>query len=114
MSDIEHTLREQLLALEAEMRAADLWGAAPPSDEAMQSTLPFMFDTLRIEQWLQWVFLPRMHALLDARGALPGACGIHPLAEHEWQTRQLDPWPGAVLARLLQIDALLSGQGVSH
>ncbi|ARU05498.1 hypothetical protein CCO03_13110 [Comamonas serinivorans] len=114
MSDIDTALRTQLHVLEAEMQAAGLWDATPPSDEALQSSVPFMFDTLRIEQWLQWVFVPRMHALLDAQAALPAKCDIHPLAEYEWQGKALTPWPARVLACLQQIDAMLSAQGASH
>ena len=35
------------------------------------STMPFMYDTLQVEEWLQWVFVPRLHALLDANAPLP-------------------------------------------
>ena len=87
-----------LLALYAELHPAD----------ALASPLPFMVDTLRIEQWLQWVFLPRLHALLDAQAPLPGACSVHPLAEHEWSQRCPGAASQAVLAALLAIDAHLS------
>ena len=114
MSDTPNTLRHHLQQLEAELRAAALWGAQPPSEQALASTMPFMYDTLQIEEWLQWVFVPRMHALLDAQAALPAKCDIHPLAEYEWQGKALTPWPARVLACLQQIDAMLSAQGASH
>ena len=101
-------LRPLLQALEAAMRAADLWQPQPPTAEALASPLPFMVDTLRIEQWLQWVFLPRLHALLDAQAPLPGACSVHPLAEHEWSQRCPGAASQAVLTALLAIDAHLS------
>ena len=108
MSDTPTTLRQQLQQLEAEMRAASLWSAQPPSAEAMASTMPFMYDTLQIEQWLQWVFVPRLHALLDANAALPGNCSVQPLAEHEWNSRMPNGTHGQALALLAQIDATLS------
>ena len=109
MSDtIFSTLREQLTALEQALVVAQLWDAQPPSPEALQSTIPFMYDTLRLEQWLQWVFIPRMHALLDAGAPLPSTSSIHPMAEHEWGSR-LKPMPTHVLATLAQLDALISG-----
>ena len=64
MSDTAHTLRQLLLQLEAEMRTASLGSAVPPSEQAMASTMPFMYDTLHIEEWLQWVFVPRLNLSL--------------------------------------------------
>ena len=57
---------------------------------------------------MQWVFLPRVHALLDAGAPMPGNCGIHPLAEHQWGTRGQLPLPSKALALIEQIDARLS------
>ena len=43
-------VRSLLNALARELQAAQLWDAQPPSAQALASTIPFMFDTLRIEQ----------------------------------------------------------------
>ena len=53
----------------------------PPPAAALKSTLPFCFDTLAFEQWLQWVFVPRFWTLLQQRGPLPERCGIAPMAD---------------------------------
>lgn len=108
MSDTTTVLRQHLHQLEAEMRAASLWGGQPPSPEALASTMPFMYDTLKVEQWLQWVFVPRMHALIDAQAALPTSCSVQPLAEHEWNSRFPKGGHGAALMVLADIDATLS------
>ena len=108
MSDTSTLLRQQLQQLEAELRAASLWSAQPPSAEAMASAMPFMYDTLQIEEWLQWVFVPRMHALLDANAGLPDSCSVHPLAEHEWTNRLPHRTHGAALQLLADIDATLT------
>lgn len=100
------------------MQQAALWQAQPPQQQALASTMPFMCDTLHIEQWLQWVFVPRLHALLDAGAALPGACSVHPLAEHEWGQRRAAPQyqldNTRVLTILQQIDRLLSAQELNR
>jgi uncharacterized protein YqcC (DUF446 family) len=70
-----------LTRIEVELRRLGLWSALPPPAAALQSTLPFCFDTLAFEQWLQWVFLPRFWALLQQDGPLPARCGIAPMAE---------------------------------
>ena len=104
-------VRSLLDALARELQTEQLWDAQPPSEQALASTVPFMFDTLRIEQWLQWVFMPRVHALLDAGAPLPGNCSIHPLAEHQWSTRDKQALPKKALSLLEQIDARMSQLG---
>lgn len=108
MSDTSTLLRQQLQQLEAAMRAASLWSAQPPSETAMASTMPFMYDTLQIEEWLQWVFVPRLYALLDANASLPTSCSVHPLVEHEWTNRLPNGTHSAALKLLAEIDANLT------
>jgi uncharacterized protein YqcC (DUF446 family) len=67
--------------LEAEMRSLLLWEREAPDATALASTQPFCVDTLRFPQWLQFVFLPRMRALLDDGRALPVQCGVAEMAE---------------------------------
>lgn len=106
-------LQEQLQALEAEMRALDLWSAVPPSAEAMASTMPFMYDTLEFHQWLQWVFVPRLHALRDAGSPLPGNCHTHALGEHEFG--RLAPRDcSRLLAVLQRVDQVLNAGPAPH
>lgn len=109
MSHAEHhqAMRELLATVEAEMRRTGLWSAMPPSPEAMSSVMPFMYDTLRLHEWLQWVFLPRTRALIEAGGNLPGNCHIHPLAEHEF-ARLEEVETGALLELIAQVDALMN------
>ncbi|MDQ8035844.1 MAG: YqcC family protein [Pedobacter sp.] len=107
----EAELHQQMLTLmqevEAEMRRQGLWASYPPSPEAMASRMPFMYDTLKSYEWLQWVFIPRTRALIDARGQLPGNCNIHPLAEHHLAGRS-DIDGSRLLELILQIDKTMS------
>ena len=70
-----------LIDLEADLRNRLLWDAVEPAPEALASTQPFCIDTLIFPQWLQFVFLPRMQALLDAGQPLPPQCAIAEMAE---------------------------------
>ena len=70
-----------LADLESELRRRGQWEPVPPPPPALESRLPFCCDTLRFTQWLQWVFIPRTRALLDAGGPMPSASGIRPMAE---------------------------------
>ena len=72
---------ELLDALEQELRRLNVWSPLPPSPEAMASSVPFCFDTMVFSQWLQWVFAPRMRALLDRGGPLPTGSDIASYAE---------------------------------
>lgn len=47
----------------------------------MASQAPFCADTLAFEEWLQWVFLPRVQHMLDQAHPLPDQCGLKPMGE---------------------------------
>jgi uncharacterized protein YqcC (DUF446 family) len=96
---------EILIDIEAELRRLRLWQEEPPCAEALASTQPFCFDTLTLPQWLQFVFLPRMHALVEARGALPADCAIKPMAEEYFRDARV-PIRDLILA-LDRVDRLL-------
>jgi uncharacterized protein YqcC (DUF446 family) len=72
---------EQLLLIERELRLLGWWEEQAPSLQALSSQQPFCIDTLAFEQWLQWIFLPRIKHLLEAGAELPGVSGIKPMAE---------------------------------
>jgi uncharacterized protein YqcC (DUF446 family) len=72
---------EQLLLIERELRLLGWWEAQAPGMHALSSQEPFCVDTLAFEQWLQWVFLPRMKQLIETGTALPSVSGIQPMAE---------------------------------
>lgn len=74
-------LAEQLLLIERELRALGYWEQQPPSADALASQEPFCVDSLKFEQWLQWIFLPRMKQLLETNAPLPSVSGIQPMAE---------------------------------
>ncbi len=74
-------LAEQLLLIERELRVLGWWQEQAPSAEALASQEPFCVDTLTFEQWLQWIFLPRMKLLLETGAQLPSVSGIQAMAE---------------------------------
>lgn len=67
--------------LEAELRRLNLWNDVPPSADALASTAPFAVDTLSLPQWLQWVYIQRLRALIEANKALPSGALVKPYAE---------------------------------
>lgn len=79
---------DHLLLIERELRVLGWWSETPPGDEALSSVEPFCVDTLEFEQWLQWVFLPRMKIILEENLPLPNASGILEMAEMVYASRQ--------------------------
>ena len=65
-------------------------------------------DTLSFAQWLQFVFIPKMHFLVAEQQALPNACGITPMAQEYFRGQQL-PVAG-LLNALVRMDELLGGK----
>jgi len=81
MDKLIHQTADHLLAIEQEMRHLGLWEKTPPPDEALASLVPFCYDTLKFEQWLQWVFLPKMKQALEKEIDFPASSNIASLAE---------------------------------
>ena len=97
-----------LIDIEAELRRLDLWERVAPSAAALASTEPFCVDTLSFTQWLQFVFLPRMYALLEAERLPPGRCEVRPLAEQHFSGGTLPA--AALIAAIGRLDELLNNR----
>ena len=96
--------RIYLMELRQAMERLDLWQAVPPSPEAFSSQAPFSLDTLSPEEWLQWIFIPRMSALIESQADLPREIAISPYIEEalkEYDDVEL------LLAPLRKIEVLL-------
>ena len=98
-----------LMDIEAELRRIGHWDRVAPPAEALRSEQPFAVDTLQFNQWLQFIFIPRIRFLLEQQEALPGACSIAPMAEEFYRGQRLTV--DGLLDALLRIDALLSAEG---
>ncbi|KDM90176.1 YqcC family protein [Photobacterium galatheae] len=105
MDPYENTAR-LLMALEQQLRAHGLWQDESPDEDALASTLPFAVDTLSCAEWLQWIFLPRMHHLVAERLPLPTQFSIYPYAE---EAAKLTPALVGVLPVISDLDHWLGG-----
>lgn len=96
---------DQLLLLEYELRRQKMWSEQSPSPAAMASQAPFCVDSMALEAWLQWIFVPRMGALIECGAELPVRCGISAIAEVEYPSHggRLD----RLMAILQELDRLL-------
>ncbi|MDZ7868467.1 MAG: YqcC family protein [Rheinheimera sp.] len=97
-----------LQAIQAELCRLQLWTELPPSAAALASQAPFCCDTMPLQQWLQYVLLPRMQALIDAQLPLPAQISICPIAEEAFAAHGAMAWP--LINRIADLDELLSGR----
>lgn len=103
-----HQVQELLLAIQRELRGLRLWTELPPTAAALASQAPFCCDTMPLEQWLQYVMLPRMQALVDGRLPLPVVISVCPIAEQAFAAMGERAWP--LINRIAELDELLSGR----
>lgn len=97
-----------LLAIQTELRVLQLWTELPPTAAALASQAPFCCDTMPLQQWLQYVLLPRMQALVDAQLPLPVNISVCPIAEEAFAELGERAWP--LINRIAELDELLSGR----
>jgi len=99
-------IASRLMDIEAELRQLGQWASETPTPEALASTEPFCVDTLSFTQWLQFIFLPRMYALLEQNRLPPGPCSIAPLAEEYFKNGNLDT--DRLIRHIAELDRLLT------
>jgi uncharacterized protein YqcC (DUF446 family) len=104
--------RPLLLGIERELQALSWWEPVAPPPRALASTQPFCIDTLSFPQWLQFVLLPRLRALLDAGAPLPTRIAVYPMAVESF--RSLPEDTRALEDAIALLDEALSGRAVER
>ncbi len=103
----EHArVRVLLQSLQKEMEVNQFWSADTIEAEALMSQQPFCVDTMNFSQWLQFVFIPRIQALIDTNQALPRmkkGQGIEPMASEYFNSKL----GAGVLTFIQQLDEVL-------
>lgn len=79
---------ELLDKLEGELRLQLLWSSEKPSQEAMNDNSPFSCEAMSFENWVQFIFIPKMKDLIDRSQSLPTNIAIAPMAHHVWSSKQ--------------------------
>jgi N-acetyl-anhydromuramoyl-L-alanine amidase len=93
----------QLNLIKDELQKLRLWQPSPPPADAFLSEQPFALDTMQPHEWLQWIFIPRMHALIDAKAELP-KFALHPYFEEAYKQQEIDV--NQLLRLIKQVDEL--------
>ena len=97
-------IKQHLSDLQIAMRLHSLWEETAPSAEALANTDPFCVSTLTATQWLQWIFIPRMNALLEANADLPRNFAITPYLEEALKDEH---YLAAIAEPVARLEALL-------
>lgn len=105
MTTHHQAISVQLSALKSALIQAQLWEQIAPPPAALDSQMPFCCDTLRLEQWLQWLLIPRVLALIEAGHSLRFNCDIASYAEQYWPD---DSCHQTVIGTIRRLDCLLS------
>ena len=105
-------IAQKLDAIEAALHQLGWWQATPPAAKDLASTLPFCVDTLSFAQWLQFILLARLRAMLAAGQPLPSAISLYPMAQQSFAGLAEDT--GHLTEALAQLDEALSGQRVAR
>lgn len=100
-------VRQHLNDLQIAMRLHNVWESVPPSEEDLANTEPFCVSTLTATQWLQWIFIPRMNALLDANAELPRNFAVTPYLEEALKN---EAYLTALHSPLLKLETLLKAE----
>jgi uncharacterized protein YqcC (DUF446 family) len=98
----KQSLNGLLIALCDALKKQGLWQTSLPPVTALQSTLPFAIDTLRFEQWLQFIFIEKLSNIK----VLPSAILVTPMAQESFKSLMVDS--SEIISILQKIDRLLA------
>jgi uncharacterized protein YqcC (DUF446 family) len=93
-----------LTALRERLDAAGLWQQSPIDPEALSSQQPFCVDTLNFPQWLQFLLIPRLTALIEGGMNLPNGSNVSAMAEMYFKDA---PDGGPIIQIIHDIDVAL-------
>lgn len=83
MPDYE-TARLKIDAIEAEMQSQGMWRAEPLPPEAYDFKAAFAMDTMPFVHWLQFIFISRVHEIIDSEGTFPASSQVGAQAVREF------------------------------
>jgi uncharacterized protein YqcC (DUF446 family) len=106
-TDHEH-IKTLLVDLAFELQSQNLWQISQPSAAELSSNTPFCFDTLTFEQWLQFIFIPKITVMINQQQALPTTISLTPMAEEAFKHLSMSAKP--LIDVIKTIDKTLSAQ----
>jgi uncharacterized protein YqcC (DUF446 family) len=81
------TVASKVAEIEQELKKMGAWQDKPLPAEAYRFQRPFGMDTMAFEQWLQFVLIPRVHAIIESKGEFPPHSNLAVHAAREFDGR---------------------------
>jgi len=100
-------VRARLDAVVAAMKSGGVWDVERPPPAAFADMGAFGMRTMAFVQWLRWVFVPNVEALLATGGPWPKGSAVAVQATREGDT---DPQIAALVPALSAFDDLFGGR----
>lgn len=82
--------QQLLLELEQELKQQGYWQETKPEAAAFFSTAPFFMDTMSGYEWLQWVLIPKLSAILAEKRALNAEFALYPYFQEALSPQDCD------------------------
>jgi uncharacterized protein YqcC (DUF446 family) len=102
LSDFQQSVSDLLDEIEREMRTCGLWQSRPLEPEQMHFTQAFGMDTMSFDQWLQFIFIPRVREAV-VKNSFPASSQVGAQAVREFDTV---PAASGLVTLLSRFDAL--------
>jgi uncharacterized protein YqcC (DUF446 family) len=102
------TVQRTLDAIESEMKRIGMWQADPLAPGKFDDMGPFGANTMSFEQWLQFVFVPNVRAIVAERGEFPSQSQVSQKAYREWKMWGDMPDVDTLLELLRKFDSLFN------
>src|SRR5690349_19513806 len=106
MQPSHEIVAEKIARIEAEMRSIGMWQNEPMPQEKTAAAGAFGQGSMAFEQWLQFVFIPRVNQIVAARAAFPSKSQVGDQAYREWRMWGDAPNVDRLLELLREFDAL--------
>jgi len=78
---LKQSTNQLLTELTLQLKQQGLRQEREPNLDDLASTAPFCCDTLTFEQWLQFVFIPKIQVMIMKESSLPKNIALKPMAE---------------------------------
>ena len=101
-STLQQNASNAIRNIEQEMRKIGFWQDQPLRPEQMEFKQAFAMDTMTFTQWLQFIFVPRVHEAIAAN-QFPSSSSVGAQAVREFDG---DPEAAHLVNLLCEFDAL--------
>ncbi len=94
---------EKIVEIQIEMKRIGYWQSEPLPEEKHNFHAAFAMDTMAFSQWLQFIFIPRVTSIVEARSEFPSSSSVGAQAIREFDG---DPDAQRLVSLLCEFDAL--------